>query len=90
MQKINDGETPNKVQFIENVDNYVKENPTLERFFKGNPNYIQELAEKATKLENDPSTPLGQPNLLPKTIKVTLHQQVIYCGMFLNPCLIQF
>ncbi|KAJ7749277.1 ankyrin repeat-containing domain protein [Mycena maculata] len=76
---VNDGETPNKVQFIENVDNFVKENPTLERFFKGNPNYIQELAKKATELENDPSTPLGQPDLLPKTIKVTLHQQVIYC-----------
>ncbi|KAF7331102.1 putative ankyrin repeat protein [Mycena venus] len=76
---INDGKTPDKVQFVENVDKFVKENPTLERFFKGNPKYIQELAKKATELENDPSTPLGQPNLLPKTIKVTLHQQVIYC-----------
>ncbi|KAJ7476924.1 hypothetical protein B0H11DRAFT_1304612 [Mycena galericulata] len=79
MQVVNDGETPNKVQFLENIDNFVKENPTLERFFKGNPNYIQELAKKATELENDPSTPLGQPDMLPKTIKVTLHQQIIYC-----------
>ncbi|KAF8217843.1 hypothetical protein K438DRAFT_1656791 [Mycena galopus ATCC 62051] len=76
---VNDGETPNKAQFLENIDNFVKDNPTLERFFKGNPNYIQELAKKATELENDPKTPLGQPDLLPKTIKVTLHQQVIYC-----------
>ncbi|KAJ7800238.1 hypothetical protein B0H14DRAFT_2900454 [Mycena olivaceomarginata] len=76
---VNTGETPNKEEFVENVDNFVKENPTLERFFKGNPNYIQELAKKATELKDDPSTPLGQPDLLPKTIKVTLHQQVIYC-----------
>lgn len=46
MQKVNDGETPNKVQFLENVDNFVKDS-SLERFFKGNPNYIQELAKKA-------------------------------------------
>jgi hypothetical protein len=89
MQKVNDGETPNKVQFIENVDNFVKDSP-LERFFKGKPNYIQDLAKKATELKNDPTTPLGQPDLLPKVIKVTLHQQVIYCGMSLNPCLVQF
>ncbi|KAJ6452284.1 ankyrin repeat-containing domain protein [Mycena sanguinolenta] len=78
-EAVNDGETPHKTQFLENVDNFVSENPTLERFFKGNPNYIQELAKKATELKDDPNTPLGQPDLLPKTIKVTLHQQVIYC-----------
>ena len=89
MQNVNDGETPNKVQFLENVDNFVK-GSSLERFFKDKPNYIQELAKKATELENDPTTPLGQPDLLPKVIKVTLHQQVIYCGMSLNPCLVQF
>ncbi|KAF7361170.1 putative ankyrin repeat protein [Mycena sanguinolenta] len=77
-EAVNDGETPNKAQFLENVDEFVKNSP-LERFFKGNPNYIQELAKKATELKDDPNTPLGQPDLLPKTIKVTLHQQVIYC-----------
>ncbi|KAJ6452278.1 hypothetical protein C8R45DRAFT_85992 [Mycena sanguinolenta] len=77
-EAINDGETPNKAQFLENVDEFVKNSP-LERFFKGNPNYIQELAKKAAELKDDPNTPLGQPDLLPKTIKVTLHQQVIYC-----------
>ena len=56
----------------------------LERFFKGNPNYIQDLAKKATELSNDRTTPLGQPDLLPKVIKVALYQQVIYCGMSLN------
>ncbi|KAJ6452282.1 ankyrin repeat-containing domain protein [Mycena sanguinolenta] len=77
-EKVNDGETPNKAQFLENVDEFVKNSP-LERFFKGNPNYIQDLAKKATELKDDPNTPLGQPDLLPKTIKVTLHQQIIYC-----------
>ncbi|KAK7033426.1 putative ankyrin repeat protein [Favolaschia claudopus] len=78
-EAVNYGETPNKAEFLENVDDFVQKNPVLERFFKGNPNYIQELAKKATELKDDPSTPLGQPDLLPKTIKVTLHQQVIYC-----------
>ncbi|KAF8340044.1 hypothetical protein F5887DRAFT_919578 [Amanita rubescens] len=77
-EKVNDGGTPNKVEFLENIDNFVKNSP-LERFFKGNPNFIQDLAKKATELKNDPTMPLGQPNLLPKVIKVTLHQQVIYC-----------
>jgi hypothetical protein len=77
------------VQFLENVNNFVKDSP-LGRFFKGKPNYIQDLAKKATELQNDPTTVLGQPDLLPKVIKVTLHQQVIYCGMSLNPCLVQF
>jgi hypothetical protein len=89
MQSVNKGSTPNKAQFVENVDKLVKDSP-LERFFKGKPNYIQELAKKATELENDKTTPLGCPDLLPKVIKVTLHQQVIYCGMSLNPCLVQF
>jgi hypothetical protein len=89
MQNVNDGETPNKVEFLENVDKFVKDSP-LERFFKDKPNYIQDLAKKVTELANDKTTPLGQPDLLPKMIGVTLHQQVIYCGMSLNPCLVQF
>lgn len=74
------------MQFLENVNNFVKDSP-LERFFKDKPNYIQDLAKKAVELKDDP---LGQPDLLPKVIKVTLHQQVIYCGMTLNSCLVRF
>ncbi|POG62503.1 uncharacterized protein OCT59_014427 [Rhizophagus irregularis] len=66
-------------EFVDNVDKFVKEHPLLERFFKGKKNYIKELAQKAADLKNDPSTPLGSKDLLPKTIKVTLRQQVIYC-----------
>jgi hypothetical protein len=89
MQEVNDGETLNKVQFLENIDNFPQNKP-LARFFKDNSDYIQNLVKKATELTNDPTTPLGQPDLLPKLIKVNLHQQVIYCGMSLNPCLVQF
>jgi hypothetical protein len=92
MQEVNYGETPNKADFLENIDDFLAkdENAALGRFFKDDPNYIQDLAKKATELANDPTTPLGQPDLLPKVIKVTLHQQVIYCGMSLNLCLVQF
>jgi hypothetical protein len=91
MQEVNFGETPNKVDFLENVDNFLAkdENVALSRFFKDDPNYIQDLAKKATELANDRTTPLSGPDLLPKMIKVTLHQQVIYCGMSLNLCLFQ-
>ena len=85
MQKINYGETPNKVPFVKNVQSYVNDNPTLRRFFKDDPGYIQEFAKKVTELTDDRSTPLGSADLLPKTIMVTLHQQVIYCGMPLQP-----
>ncbi|EJD41553.1 hypothetical protein AURDEDRAFT_169448 [Auricularia subglabra TFB-10046 SS5] len=78
--EVNDGETPNNDQFVENIGEFVSANPVLERFFKGKPDYIRELAKKATELQNDTTTPLGSPKLLPKTVQVTLHQQVVYCG----------
>ncbi|KXX73191.1 hypothetical protein MMYC01_210290 [Madurella mycetomatis] len=37
------------------------------------------MAEKLVDLANDPTTDLGSPEVLPKTIKVMMHQQVIYC-----------
>ncbi|KAF7322311.1 ANK-REP-REGION domain-containing protein [Mycena chlorophos] len=77
-EKINDGETPNDDVFLDNIDDFVQETPSLQRFFKDK-DYIQQLAKKAVELKNDTSTSLGDPNVLPKTIKVTLHQQVIYC-----------
>ncbi|UKZ56976.1 hypothetical protein TrVGV298_010824 [Trichoderma virens] len=73
---VNGSKETNAADFAANVDNFVQENPILERFFKGK-KFIQELAKKASDLENDPSTPLGSKELLPKTIKVNLHQQAI-------------
>lgn len=54
--------------------------PTLERFFKDKKDFIQDLARKAADLEQDPNADLGNSDVLLKTIKVSLHQQVIYCG----------
>lgn len=81
---MNADEQPSKAQFVQNVDRFVEEYPQLKRFFKDKPDYIKELAQKAMDLGNDQSTSLGSKDLLPKTIKVSMHQQVIYCGKFLK------
>jgi hypothetical protein len=73
-------EEPTPEEFIKYVDTYVKEKPMLGAFFKDNPEFIQSIAKKAVDLANDPTTDLGSPEVLPKTIQVTMHQQVIYCG----------
>ena len=73
---------PTKDEFVKNVDKFVKESGggVLERFFKDKKDYIQDLAQKAADLADDPETDLGDKDVLPKTVKVSLHQQVIYCG----------
>ncbi|KAM0265122.1 hypothetical protein ACHAQJ_000274 [Trichoderma viride] len=75
---VNGSTVTNAADFAANVDNFVQANPVLERFFKGK-KFIQELTKRISELENDPSTPLGSKDLLPKTIKVNLHQQAILC-----------
>ena len=57
----------------------VEDLPAL-KAFKGSKAFFHNLAKKTVELSNDTSTDLGSPEVLPKTIKVTLHQQVIYCG----------
>lgn len=76
---MNGSSKPSKARFVENVDKSIKNGP-LERFFRGKKDYIKVLAQKTADLENDSTTPLGNKELLPKTIKVSLHQQVLYCG----------
>ncbi len=73
-------EEPTPQEFVKHVDTYVKDTPALEAFFKDNKQFIQNIAKKTVDLANDPTTDLGSPEVLPKTIKVTMHQQVIYCG----------
>ncbi|KAI0887016.1 uncharacterized protein GGS22DRAFT_199340 [Annulohypoxylon maeteangense] len=72
-------EDPSGEELMESIGKFVDENPVLERFFKGKENYIKELAQRAVDLENDTSTCLGCKETLPKTINVSLHQQVLYC-----------
>lgn len=81
-QSINGDDEPDKNQFVENVGNFVDKNPALSNFFKDKPYYIKELTKKVADLEQDTSTCLGGPDLLPKTVQVSLHQQVIYCGKY--------
>lgn len=69
-----------KEEFVKKVDTFVRDCGPLERFFKGKETYIQDIALKLTELSNDQSTDLGSKDLLPKTVKVSLHKQVIYCG----------
>lgn len=64
------------------VDRIVKET-ALERFFERKENYMKEVIQKAVHLKNDKSTSLGGDGLLHKTIKVSLHQQVVYCGEYI-------
>ena len=71
----------NKDEFVANIDNYVKDTP-LEKFFPKDSRFIQILAQKAVDLKDDPTTPLGTPSLMKKTILVSMHQQVLYCGTY--------
>lgn len=75
----NDGQPNNKAEFVSNVRKAFEGTPA-ERFFKNNPKFIEELAEKAASLADDPNTPICGKDLLPKTAQVTMHQQVLYCG----------
>ncbi|KAH6630999.1 hypothetical protein B0J18DRAFT_364010 [Chaetomium sp. MPI-SDFR-AT-0129] len=71
---------PRPEEFVKDVDTYVRDNPVLDVFFKDNRQFVQKMASKLVGLANDTSTDLGSPEVLPKTIPVTMHQQVIYCG----------
>lgn len=80
LQEVNNNEQPNtKAEFVSNVRKEFEGTPA-ERFFKNNPKFIEELAEKAASLADDPNTPICNKDLLPKTAQVTMHQQVLYCG----------
>ncbi|KAF5627446.1 transcription factor [Fusarium sp. NRRL 52700] len=72
--RVNKGMTPNKNQFQRNIDKYVNENSVLKNFFKDRPDFIQQVAKKAANLEKE-DEPLGDKDILPKTVKVSLHQQ---------------
>lgn len=78
-QEVNNNGQPNtKAEFVSNVRKAFEGTPA-ERFFKNNPKFIEELAEKAASLADDPGTPICNKDLLPKTAQVTMHQQVLYC-----------
>jgi hypothetical protein len=57
---------------VRNVNAFVNTNETLGHFFKDKRSYIQEMARKAAAI--------GDKEIAEKTFKISLHQQVIYCG----------
>lgn len=67
---------------MENIGQYLENRQLLERFFKGKEDFIQNFARKIVSLEEGSASDLGGKELLQKRIKVSLYQQVIYCGKF--------
>ncbi|KAL8400372.1 hypothetical protein RB594_000674 [Gaeumannomyces avenae] len=70
---------PTADEFVQQVDDYVKSTPTLSIFFKDDNRFMQNMAAKLVDLAKDTTTDLASPQVLPMTIEVTMHQQVIYC-----------
>ncbi|KAK9772376.1 hypothetical protein SCAR479_10914 [Seiridium cardinale] len=69
-----------KATFVADVEGFVAKTPnSVRNFFKGKPDYIKDVAQRAADLADDPTTPICRKDLLPKTISVSLHQQVLYC-----------
>lgn len=68
------------VALLEYVGTVFKNDAVLERFFENRKDYIQDLTGKMVDLMRDPDTYLIGRDVLRKIVKVSLHQQVIYCG----------
>ncbi|EJP62289.1 Ankyrin repeat-containing protein [Beauveria bassiana ARSEF 2860] len=65
--------------YIKMIETYVKDTPKLGEFFHGKDHFIRNMAKKVLDLADDLTTDLGTTDVLPKIIKVTMHQHVIYC-----------
>ncbi|KAH8822262.1 hypothetical protein DL96DRAFT_1470416 [Flagelloscypha sp. PMI_526] len=70
------GNNPGLISIVEKI---IKDS-LIERFFWNKGDFITKFSQNAVNLISDTSTPLGCPELFPKIIKVSLHQQVVYCG----------
>ncbi|KAI0483520.1 hypothetical protein F4859DRAFT_401396 [Xylaria cf. heliscus] len=64
--------------FKKNLDNAVKRGG-LGRFFPPGDPYIQQVADKAFELKNDPSNLLNEPRQIDHLAKLALYQPIIYC-----------
>lgn len=68
-----------KAEFVERVNEWMETHGPLKRFFQGNDEFVQDMAEKLVNLEQDPANKLRSQNLA-ETIKLSLYKLVIYCG----------
>ncbi|GAP91254.1 putative ankyrin repeat protein [Rosellinia necatrix] len=64
--------------FKNNLENAVKRGG-LERFFPPGDPYLQQVAEKAFKLKNDPKNLLNKPKQVDGLAKLALYQPILYC-----------
>ncbi|KAK5630436.1 hypothetical protein RRF57_006151 [Xylaria bambusicola] len=69
-------------EFKKNLENMVARSPRggLERFFPPGDPYVQQVAEKAAELKNDPNNLLNSPAQIDALAKLALYQPVLYCG----------
>ncbi|KAK0757315.1 hypothetical protein N5P37_010035 [Trichoderma harzianum] len=67
-----------KEEFVERVNEWMETHGPLKRFFQGNDEFVQDMAEKLVNLEQDPANKLRSQNLA-ETIKLSLYKLVIYC-----------
>ncbi|KAJ3559589.1 hypothetical protein NM688_g263 [Phlebia brevispora] len=65
-------------EFVANLNNFVEESG-LDKFFAPGDRFLQNLAEKATALRNDPTTNLGTTENIRRLTRLSLYQPVIYC-----------
>ncbi|KAL2686876.1 hypothetical protein Neosp_004418 [[Neocosmospora] mangrovei] len=79
LQNVNGPGEASPEEFIRNVDTYINEHAVLKTFFKDDGDFIRGIAQNSVDLAKDSSTDLGSPDMLPKTIQVSMHQQIIYC-----------
>ncbi|KAF9465823.1 hypothetical protein BDZ94DRAFT_1159467 [Collybia nuda] len=64
--------------FKQNLNGYISKDKTLQRFFARNDPFLQNLAEKASKLTDDPTTDLGKPENINNLTRLSLYRTVIY------------
>ncbi|KIW89829.1 uncharacterized protein Z519_09258 [Cladophialophora bantiana CBS 173.52] len=79
-QAVNRGEGSTTAALVEKVNEPAGDSP-IERFLEDKEDFVQEVAKNAVELQNDTSTTLDSPEVLPKTSKVALYQQAIYCDV---------
>ncbi|KAL2378207.1 hypothetical protein RJZ90_006172 [Blastomyces dermatitidis] len=74
-----DEEQPETVEDFKNSLNKVVNNDGLGRFFPPGNTYVNEVAEKAAALKNDPNNWLKSPSQLQGLATVALYKPILYC-----------
>ncbi|KAI0509081.1 hypothetical protein F5B22DRAFT_618402 [Xylaria bambusicola] len=65
-------------EFKKNLENMVARGG-LERFFPPGDPYVQQVADKAAELKNDPNNLLNSPAQIDALAKLALYQPILYC-----------